>query len=202
MDADVIFKTSAFGGFNKTDVMNYIKTLKEKEDLLNGEIKSLKEQNDALTTKLNYLDMLSADNKKQLDEIEARHKDELTRIQNEYEEKFQQLQNDKEAEHHVEQKIGSAMLDVRRYADLLLQETCGKINTMAQNADDAAAKTLSRMLDISSGIQAFSDKVNSILSDIIAENEQLSNELTAFKGSVAVPFQTALGNLEIDVLEE
>lgn len=202
MSTDAIFRTSAFGGFNKSDVINYIKDFKEKEEAMLNENKDLNDQLDALKKQCAMYMAAQQTLKNQLSALESRHIDETERIKNEYEEKIKAMQENAVSNRSVEEKVGSAMLDVRRYADLLMQETCEKIGTMSQNADAAVAQTLSRMFDISAGIQSFSDKVNAILSDIIAENEQIAKELTTFKGSLKIPFETAIGNMNITALEE
>ena len=70
------------------------------------------------------------------------------------------------------------------------------------SADAATAKTLTRVLDISSGIQAFSDKLNTVLKDILMENEDICKELTGFKGSLKLPYEVASGKIMADILED
>lgn len=201
MSSDYIFRNSAFGGFKKEDVMNYITSIKEKESVTAKEIEELKKENAELTSKLteqhekeNSLNIEISALKEQLNNKNA----EFEAVCSEYEEKLRE-QNSRQ---NVEEAVGSAMIDVRRYADMLLQETCEKINTMSDNADNAAAKTLTRVLDISAGIQAFSDKLNSILADIISENENICRDLTVFKGSLKLPFETATNTLEAEILNK
>lgn len=202
MESDAIFRTAAFGGFNKSDVISYIKNFKENEEKLLSENKTLREENDELNKKIPGLEADALRLKTKLSDIENRHNEELNRIQNEYEDKIKAMQAEFDADRSAENKIGSAMLDVRRYADLLLSETCEKINAMAEKSDSATEKTLSRMFDLSAGIKAFSDKVNGILSDIIADNDKLTGELSGFKGTLKLPFETAVGNMDIPSLEE
>lgn len=201
MSSDYIFRNTAFGGFKKEDVMNYITGIKEKESVTAKEIESLKKENSELSAKLesqqeneNALNDEIAYLKEQINAKNA----EFEAVCAEYEAKLQSKNN----EQSVEEAVGSAMLDVRRYADMLLQETCEKINTMSDNADAAAAKTLTRVLDISSGIQTFSDKLNAILADIINENENICRDLTSFKGSLKLPFEAATNTLEADILNK
>lgn len=202
MESDAIFRTAAFGGFNKSDVISYIKNFKENEDKLLSENKALKEANDELNKKLPGLEADTLRLKTKLSETENKHNEELTRIQNEYEDKIKAMQAEFDADRSAENKIGSAMLDVRRYADLLLSETCEKISEMAENADSATEKTLSRMFDLSAGIKAFSDKVNGILGDIIADSEEITKELSGFRGTLKIPFESAVDNMNIPSLEE
>lgn len=202
MESDAIFRTAAFGGFNKSDVISYIKNFKENEEKLLSENKTLREANDELNKKIPGLEADALRLKTKLSDIENRHNEELNRIQNEYEDKIKAMQAEFDADRSAENKIGSAMLDVRRYADLLLSETCEKINAMAEKSDSATEKTLSRMFDLSAGIKAFSDKVNGILSDIIADNDKITGELSGFKGTLKLPFETAVGNMDIPSLEE
>lgn len=201
MGSDYIFRKASFGGFNRDDVISYINQSKLNEEKLNllikekdNEINLLRQQlSDAETEKNNIIkdceEKLSALNESHISEIES--------IKNEYEEK---IQNGILADRSAEERVGSAMIDVRRYADLLIQETCTKIEKMSDDADNATAKTLSRVLDISAGIQTFSDKLNSILKDILEENESICKELTGFKGTLRLPFEEASGKVQTDIL--
>ena len=201
MGADYIFRKASFGGFNRDDVINYINQSKLNEEKLNllikekdNEINLLRQQlSDAETEKNDIIkdceEKISALNESHINEIES--------IKNEYEEK---IQNGILADRSAEERVGSAMIDVRRYADLLIQETCTKIEKMSDDADNATAKTLSRVLDISAGIQTFSDKLNSILKDILDENESICKELTGFKGTLRLHFEEESGKLQTDIL--
>ncbi len=197
MSSDFIFRKAAFGGFNRDDVLAYIAQLKQKEQELESTLQKVQEENQTLRQQT---DAIRTGYEEKIAALEAGHKDELSRIQNEYEEALQNAKNDALAERSAEERVGSAMLDVRRYADLLLHETCDKIDKMSDDADSAAAKTLARIFDISSGIRTFSDKLNSILKDLVDENEQICRELTDFKGSLKLPFEEASGKVNAEIL--
>lgn len=197
MSSDFIFRKAAFGGFNRDDVLAYIAQLKQKEQELEDALQ--KEQEEKQTLRQQN-DALKAEYEEKIATLEAGHNEELSRIQNEYEEALQKAKNDALDERSAEERVGSAMLDVRRYADLLLHETCDKIDKMSDDADSAAAKTLARIFDISSGIRTFSDKLNSILKDLVDENEQICRELTDFKGSLRLPFEEASGKVNAEIL--
>lgn len=199
MSSDYIFRNAAFGGFNKNDVMQYIASIKEKEANLVAEkaelekqLNQLKNENKEYAEKIELLKQTEEAHINTIETIKA----EKDAIVAEYEEKLNNCLSD----HSVEETVGAAMIDVRRYADMLLQETCDKIDTMASDADNAAAKTLTRVLDITSGIQTFSDKLNAVLADMINENEEICRELTNFKGTLKLPFETAAGKLEAEIL--
>lgn len=203
MSSDFVFRKAAFGGFNRDDVIAYINSLKLNESKLATE-KTLAEKNAEVLKKENTelkekIDALTSEYEARISELAESHNQEIESIKMEYEEK---LQNGILADRSAEEKIGSAMMDVRRYADLLLQETCQKIDKMSDDADLAASKTLARVLDVTSGIQTFSDKLNSILIDMINENESICRELTDFKGTLKIPFETASGKIQADLLGE
>lgn len=202
MPSDYVFRKAAFGGFNREDVIAYIsKLIADNENMkkaLDTAEKNNKELNDELVQSRNEAEKIKAELQSEIEAIIESHKTETENIKIEYEEK---LQNVALADRSAEEKVGTAMIDVRRYADLLITETCEKIDKMADNADNATAKTLSRVLDISSGIQSFSDKLNAILADILSENEEICKELTGFKGSLKIPFETANGKIQAELLE-
>ncbi len=203
MPSDFIFRKATFGGFNRDDVISYINTMKQNEENLTSEINTknniISELNEKISSVENEKEQLKNEYEDKLTELISSHNEELEIIKNEYEEK---LQNGILADRSAEERVGSAMIDVRRYADLLIQETCDKIEKMSDDADNATAKTLSRVLDISSGIQTFSDKLNSILKDILEENENICKELTGFKGTLRLPFDEASGKIQADLLGE
>ena len=203
MAADFIFRKATFGGFNRDDVINYINQIKINEEKTgvslkekDAEIAQLRQQ---LSESQNANESLKNEYEEKISSLNDCHINEIENIKNEYEEK---IQNGVLADRSAEERVGSAMIDVRRYADLLIQETCDKIEKMSDDADNATAKTLSRVLDISSGIQTFSDKLNSILKDILEENESICKELTGFKGTLRLPFDEASGKIQADLLGE
>lgn len=203
MASDFIFRKATFGGFNRDDVINYINQVKMNEEKLGLSLKEKEEEINLLRQQLSDAESINESLKNEYEEkistLNESHINELESIKNEYEEK---IQNGILADRSAEERVGSAMIDVRRYADLLIQETCDKIEKMSDDADNATAKTLSRVLDISSGIQTFSDKLNSILKDILEENENICKELTGFKGTLRLPFDEASGKIQADLLGE
>lgn len=210
MPSDTVFRSAVFGGFNRNDVINYIEKLKLNEAKLmaevtskNSKIEELQKTVDELNSKISELN-----NKTQAVYVEC--EDKIAEIKNQCSEEIEKIREELSeksnseslAERSAQEKVGTAMLDVRRYADLLLSETCEKISKMSDDADIAASKTLSRVLDISSGIQTFSDKLNSILADLLKENEAICRELTGFKGSLKLPFDEASGKINAEIFGE
>lgn len=203
MSSDFIFRKASFGGFNRDDVISYINNMKLNEDTLRAQIAEkdnlIAELNEKIACNQNETDQIKKEYEEKIIQLNESHINEIESIKNKYEEK---IQNGILADRSAEERVGSAMIDVRRYADLLIQETCDKIEKMSDDADNATAKTLSRVLDISSGIQTFSDKLNSILKDILEENETICKELTGFKGTLRLPFDEASGKIQADLLGE
>ena len=202
MPSDYIFRKATFGGFNREDVIAYISKLMADAENYRLAIDNYEKQNAELRNRLAqseiFIENIKKEHESEIASLEENYKAKEENIRNEYEEK---LQNEILADRSAEAKVGTAMIDVRRYADLLISETCDKIDKMADDADAATAKTLSRVLDISSGIQTFSDKLNAILTDILSENEEICKELTGFKGSLKIPFETANGKIQAELLE-
>ena len=203
MPSDYIFRKATFGGFNRDDVIAYVSKLLAEAEINKSALDNSAKENEELKAQLSAAEeKLAEAEKAHAEEIEAlamAHNAELEAVRAEYEEK---IHNEILADRSAEEKVGTAMMDVRRYADLLISETCDKIDKMADDADNATAKTLSRVLDISSGIQTFSDKLNAILADILTQNEEICKELTGFKGSLKVPFETANGKIQAELLED
>ncbi len=205
MSDDIIFRKSVFGGFNRDDVIDYIEKIKTEnasvKKLLSdkeSEVNQLKKEKEKLESTLN-------EEKQKANESYIEYEDKIAALKEEYLNKIEDIKAENannESNMSAEERVGSAMLDVRRYADLLLQETCDKINKMSDDADDAVSKTLERALDISSGIQTFSDKLNDILKDILDENDKICKELSSFKGTLKLPFEEVSGELDGKVLKQ
>lgn len=203
MSSDFVFRKAAFGGFNRDDVIAYINEAKINEAKLETEKELAQKRADELAEEIEALkasiNELKSEHEAKINEMTKLHNSEIEGLKAECEEK---LQNAIIADRTAEEKVGTAMMDVRRYADLLIQETCQKIDQMSEDADNAAAKTLTRILDVTSGIQAFSDKLNKVLVDMIDDNENICRELTEFKGTLKIPFETASGKIQADILGE
>lgn len=203
MPSDYVFRKATFGGFNREDVIAYISGLLAEISNYKAAIDNANKQNEELNAKLREaeekINSIHQEHKNEIEILNESHNQEIKSIKQEYEEK---LQNCILADRSAEERVGTAMIDVRRYADLLIHETCEKIEKMSDDADAATTKTLSRVLDISSGIQAFSDKLNGILKDILMENEDICRELTGFKGTLRLPFDEASGKIMADILED
>ena len=201
MPSEYIFRKATFGGFNREDVIAYISKLLAENEAYKNSAEAKDKEIAELQEKLNICEeKMAAANQQHAEEIASiteAHNAETEALKAEYEER---IHNEILADRSAEEKVGTAMMDVRRYADLLISETCDKIDKMADDADNATAKTLARVLDISSGIQTFSDKLNAILADILSQNEEICKELTGFKGSLKVPFETANGKIQADLL--
>lgn len=227
MDSDAAFRRTAFGGFNREDVVSYIQSVSENTEKLASELENEKKKNNSLKNELDgalkqledmrtqfnetgeklktaeiRLEEITKSFREETRKINKSHKAQIESIKNEYEEKIQSLQSRALSDTAAEQRIGTAMLDVRRYADMLVKEACDKVSVISEDADEAVTKTLSRVRDISSGIKAFSDKINCVLADLIDENEQLANELRDFNGTLKAPFDDAVGKLNTQVLGE
>lgn len=170
-------------------------TLKDTISNSEKEIDALKAENERLNEEIAEI---KKDFESQLSDKESSSSQELRALRAEYEKQAQTIAAS--TDRTVQEVVGTAMLDVRRYADLLLKETCEKINTMSCDADTAVAKTLTKVLDISTLINSFSEQFKDIVADITAENDKICGELTSFKGSLKIPFEDAVKKLDDDIL--
>lgn len=98
-----------------------------------------------------------------------------------------------------EEIVGRAMLDVRRYANLLIKEICDKIYEASDSADEAVEFAISKLNVVSSKIDEFSEKVSSSLELISKEEHDILEYLNAFKGSLKTPFDEAAGKMKNEI---
>lgn len=174
MASDIIFRKAAFGGFKPEDVMTFVSSQKEAEILLKETIALKESEVNLLNGQIKSLSV------------------EIERLKQENEDLLRQCESSKSAE----EQIGSAMIDVRRFSDQLVDETKDRIIKMSGDAASAASNTLSRVNDISLGIKAFAEKLNSILGDVLLENESISNELSGFIEKIAQPYDEIAEQVE------
>lgn len=181
MARDILFKTSAFGGFKKDEVMNYISMILAEKDQLEKQLAANKEQTVQLNTRLSQIqsekddvaklkcDLAEATEK--LAEYEASLEDkdrlilELTQcadkasLNDEVEEELNALRTENiklkeeiERKRDLERQVGAAMLDARVHSEELVQEAKERANNVTKSVYAAIGETAVKIDDLSAGI--------------------------------------------------
>ena len=163
---------SSFHGFNRSDVINFIKALMEENAALNDELAALKNE-------LSDRDSADAARQSESDRLRA----ELVSCKAEAEAAKAHF-SEMEAERQNDLMLGRVMRDARRFSDILVQEANEKANGMLDSAAQNA-KDISEALDtIASQTDAFTEYCNDSLAGIRGKLDDLNRSLSGFTQEV------------------
>ena len=181
MGKDVLFKTSAFGGFKKDEVMNFVQqVLGEKGELerlllnnttrnnqLTAELNQIKAELDSLSGVRNELadclikveDLTNSLNEKDslIEELTLKLAEaEKNNCASEELEKLkaenEALKADIDKKRDMERQVGAAMLDARVHSEELIEEAKEKANNVTKAIYNAIGETAVKIDDLSAGI--------------------------------------------------
>lgn len=181
MSKDVLFKTSAFGGFKKDEVMDFVQqVLGEKGELerlllnnttrnnqLTAELNSVKTELDSLSGVRDELagclieieDLTNALNEKEgiIEELtskleEAENNSCSSDELDKLKAENEALKADIEKKRDMERQVGAAMLDARVHSEELIEEAKEKANNVTKAIYNAIGETAVKIDDLSAGI--------------------------------------------------
>ncbi len=181
MSKDLMFRTSAFGGFKKDEVMDFIeKVLTEKSALerqlaansaqvsqLNGQIASLQSEladmgklrSDIaeLSAKINDYEIAIADKDTLVKELTERLSEAQSKAVDESEVAELKTENDKlrnelDKKRDIERQVGAAMLDARVHSEELVEQAKERANSVTKAVYAAIGDTAVKIDDLSAGI--------------------------------------------------
>ncbi len=181
MSKDLMFRTSAFGGFRKDEVMNFIENvLTEKSALerqlaintakttqLNTEIASLQREiadmgklrSDLaeLSAKINDYEVAVDDKDTLIKELTERLSEAQANAVNESEinelkRENERLQNELNKKRDLERQVGAAMLDARVHSEELVEQAKERANSVTKAVYAAIGDTAVKIDDLSAGI--------------------------------------------------
>lgn len=181
MANDVLFRTAAFGGFKKDDVMSFVeRILSEKNELekqlaANAEqIVKLNEQISQMQSDSDEVERLRSENGElsaKIDEYESSisHKDDLiaeltqrasqAEVSDEVQTELQNLRNENmrlreenAKKQELERQVGAAMLDARVHSEGLVEAARERANNVTKLVYSAIGETAVKIDDLSAGI--------------------------------------------------
>ena len=181
MSKDLMFRTTAFGGFKKDDVMDFIeKVLKEKSTIesklatsesknaqLNAEIASL--QSDVadigklrsevadLSAKINDYEAATDDKDTLIKELTERLSEAQSKVVDDSEiaelkRENEKLRNELDKKHDMERQVGAAMLDARVHSEELVEQAKERADSVKKAVYAAIGDTAVKIDDLSAGI--------------------------------------------------
>ena len=155
---------SAVNGFNRNDVISYIEALLEEKaaleirvNALEEEIKTLNDENDTLRTVI-------------VDESEKKETDDKC--------------NQCEIEKVYEARLGAAMLDAKRFSEILVKEANDKASGLFADAYASADDTSLRAKKISQNVVDINKQFNAAFKALLDNMNALGASLEGFKKEV------------------
>lgn len=199
-----VMKTSLFGGFKKSDVLNLIEQLqletsdvKESLDIKREEVLDLKNKIDELEEKLNEFSGLGdklAEKEKEVAELNEKlnaallENKQLAERAVEFDEKSEKLRR-------AEKQIGAAYIDARRYSDDLVENAKSKAKDIGAFASQDIKREASEIESLLKDVDAISKKFNSSIEQLHKDVYALSSKLNS-SASNLLNLHTDLSELE------
>lgn len=174
MANDVVFKTKAFGGFNKDEVMDFVnKILAEKSELekklsesydennkIKGELQMCKDAQTELEAAKNEISSLKSELEEKHSVIEeltakvedsAMTEDAAAQIES-LQAEIIRLKAECSKARDIERQVGAAMLDARVHSEELVEAAKEKANSVTKSVYAAIGDTALKIDDLSTGI--------------------------------------------------
>ena len=183
-----VMKTSLFGGFKKSDVLNLIEQLqaetsevKESLDIKREEVLELKNKISTLEEKLEDLSGLADTIQEKEQEIaELNEKLETALLENkqlsegnaEFDEKSEKLRR-------AEKQIGAAYIDARRYSDDLVENAKSKAKDIGAFASQDIKREAAEIESLLKDVDVISRKFNSSIEQLHKDVYALSSKLNS-----------------------
>lgn len=195
-----VMKTTLFGGFKKSDVLDYVEQLqtetadvKASLDAKREESLELKRKIDELEIRLdNLLQVNEKLNDKEKEVSDLTVKLELALAENKkYSEKIAEYDEKSEKLRRAEKQIGAAYIDARRYSDDLVDSAKSKAKDIGAIASQDVKREANEIEQLLKDVDAISKKFNSSL-------EQLHKDVYALGTKLNTSASTLL-NLHTDL---
>ncbi len=188
-----IMKTTLFGGFKKSDVLNYVEQLQTETadikallDTKREEALELKRKIDELEIKLDNLSAVNdrlAEKEKEASELAV--KLELALKENkQYSEKIAEYDEKSEKLRRAEKQIGAAYIDARRYTDDLVDNAKAKAKDIGAIASQDVKNQANEIEQLLKDVDAISRKFNTSLEQLHKDVYALGTKLNSSASSL------------------
>ena len=185
MAKDVLFKTMTFGGFNKEDVLEYIraqqtqltdtqKKLKETEESAASAIKRTKELETLLSEQQTRIEEYSALSEEYAKKIFALE-DEVNSLN----EKLNSVEVGCERAKDVEGQIGALVLDALLYSDKIIRSAKASAKGISNQTKQTIEEAASGVDEIGEDISQMSDNFGVVVASLVSKINSLSTNLSS-----------------------
>ena len=199
-----VMKTSLFGGFKKSDVLNLIEQLqtetsdvKESLDIKREEVLELKKKINVLEQKLDDLSGLNsklAEKEKEVEELTEKIES-LTLENKQLSERSVEFDEKSEKLRRAEKQIGAAYIDARRYSDDLVENAKSKAKDIGAFASQDIKREATEIEALLKDVDAISKKFNSSIEQLHKDVYALSSKLNS-SASNLLNLHTDLAEIE------
>lgn len=185
MAKDVLFKTMTFGGFNKEDVLEYIraqqtqltdtqKKLKETEESAASAIKRTRELETLLSEQQTRVEEYSALSEEYAKKIFALE-DEVNSLN----EKLNSVEVGCERAKDVEGQIGALVLDALLYSDKIIRSAKASAKGISNQTKQTIEEAASGVDEIGEDISQMSDNFGVVVASLVSKINSLSTNLSS-----------------------
>ena len=185
MAKDVLFKTMTFGGFNKEDVLEYIRAqqtqltdtqrkLKETEENAAAAAKRTKELENLLTEQQTRTEEYSALSEEYAKKIFALE-DEVNALN----EKLNSVEVGCERAKDVEGQIGALVLDALLYSDKIIRSAKASAKGISNQTKQTIEEAASGVDEIGEDISQMSDNFGVVVASLVSKINSLSSNLNS-----------------------
>ena len=188
------FTVKRFSGFDQAEVMSYIAQMKEREAAMQKEIETLTTKNAELKQQADFAVA-------SLGEQKRRSERELAELQEKFDAAVADCAEKDAYSRTLEERLGSVMLDVRRFADTLISETTDRIDELSEETDASVNDNLQSVLEIAAELRECASQVGSMFEEMTRINDALAQRLREFLGTLRVQPNDAKSRLrgELDL---
>lgn len=204
-----IMKTTLFGGFKKSDVLNYVEQLQTETadikamlDTKREEALELKRKIDELEIKLDNLSTVNgklAEKEKEANDLAVRLELALKENQ-QFSEKIAEYDEKSEKLRRAEKQIGAAYIDARRYTDDLVDNAKSKAKDIGAIASQDVKNQANEIEQLLKDVDAISRKFNSSLEQLHKDVYALGTKLNSSASSL-LNLHTDLTGIEAHTFE-
>lgn len=200
----IVMKTAVFGGFKKSDVLDYIESLQNDAADLTSELDKRRAEALELRQKIEELEEKVSElseNSKSIAEKDARISDLEEMLKNskdesaQYKEKLFEYQNKSERLTRAEKQIGAAYIDARRYSDEIIDNAKARAKDIGALASQDVKHQANEIEQLLRDVDAVSKKFNSSLEQLHKDVYALSTKLNS-SASNLLNLHTELPGLE------
>ena len=175
MAKDVLFKTMTFGGFNKEDVLEYIRAQQTQLTDTQKKLKETEESASSAIKRTKELETLLSEQQTRVEEYSALSEDEVNSLN----EKLNSVEVGCERAKDVEGQIGALVLDALLYSDKIIRSAKASAKGISNQTKQTIEEAASGVDEIGEDISQMSDNFGVVVASLVSKINSLSTNLSS-----------------------